>query len=201
MTQYAAVFGVLAGVLTTLAYAPYIVDTIAGRTRPQRASWMIWSVLGSIALCSQIYEEAGASIWFAAAQVSGTILVLVLSFWFGRGTLLRLSDLAILAVAAFGLVLWYQTDNAAYALSITITISLLGGMLTAAKAYRDPDSETLGTWVISLVASGLAILSVDGLDPVLLAYPVYLFTLYAVFIAAIVLGRARNVWWAASKAR
>lgn len=185
-------FGIASGVLSTFAYIPYIIDTAARRTRPQRASWLIWSVLGSIAFFSQVFEGASSSLWFAGVQVSGTIIVFVLSIWVGQGRYLSRSDHAILGAASIGLLLWYMTDNAAYALAITISISLLGGVATVVKAYNDPDSETLITWVVSFVASLCAVLSVGRLDFTLLAYPLYLFTLYLAFIVAIVLGRVRQ---------
>ena len=186
------IFGIASGVLSIFAFVPYILDTIARRTEPQRASWLIWAVLGSIAFMSQVFEGATSSLWFAGVQVASTIIILVLSIWVGTGKFLGKSDYMILVAASIGLLLWYFTDNAAYALAITISISLLGGMATIVKAYRDPESETLITWVVSLVASVCAILSVGVVDPTLLAYPLYLFTLYLGFIVAIVLGRARD---------
>ncbi len=185
-------FGIASGVLSTFAYIPYIIDTIAGRTRPQRASWLIWSVLGSIAFLSQIYEGASTSLWFAGVQITGTIVVLLLSIRVGKGAYLSRTDCIILAAATLGLVLWYFTESAAYALAITITISLLGGIATVLKAYRDPDSETLITWAVSLLASICAILSVGTINLIILAYPLYLFTLYLAFVVAIILGRLRT---------
>ena len=185
-------FGIASGALSTFAYIPYIIDTVARRTQPQRASWLIWSVLGSIALISQIYEGATSSLWFAGVQVSGTIIVFLLSITAGNGKYLSRTDYCILLAASIGLVLWYFTENAAYALAITISISLLGGVATVTKAFYDPDSETLVTWVVSLVASICAILSVGKFDIIILAYPLYLFTLYLAFVAAIILGRFRH---------
>ena len=115
-----------------------------------------------------------------------------LSIRSGNGRFLSRNDYYILFAASIGLTLWYFTENAAYALAITISISLLGGLATALKAYSDPDSETLSTWVISFIGSACAMLSVGKVDLVLLAYPVYLFTLYLSFIVAITLGRARR---------
>ena len=185
-------FGIASGALSTFAYIPYIIDTVARRTQPQRASWLIWSVLGSIALISQIYEGATSSLWFAGVQVSGTIIVFLLSITAGNGKYLSRTDYCILLAASIGLVLWYFTENAAYALAITISTSLLGGVATVTKAFYDPDSETLVTWVVSLVASICAILSVGKFDIIILAYPLYLFTLYLAFVAAIILGRFRQ---------
>ncbi len=184
--------GLASGVLSCLAYLPYIRDTIKGQTQPQRASWLIWSVLGSISLVSQIYEGATSSLWFAGVQVTGTIIVFGLSVRSGLGKYLHKTDYAILLFASFGLLLWLFTENAAYALAISIGISLLGGTVTVTKAYQNPDSETLSTWVISLIASICAALSVGRVDWILLSYPLYLFTLYTAFVIAIVAGRTRE---------
>ena len=184
--------GVLSGILSLLAFWPYLLDTFHGRTEPQRASWLIWSVLGSIAFFSQVYEGATSSLWFAGAQVGSTISVFAMSVRRGFGRFLRKVDWAVLCVAALGLALWYLTKTAAYALAITISISLIAGCLTVAKCYKQPSSETLSTWIISFGAAILAILAVDSFDPVLIAYPAYLFTLYGMFIISICLGRRRE---------
>lgn len=187
-----AVFGLLSGLLSIYAYLPYIADTATGRTQPQRASWLIWSVLGAIAFFSQVYEGAGTSLWFAGVQVAGTIIVFALSIWVGIGKFLKSTDYTILGFAALGLVLWYLTDNAGYALAITISISLLGGSATVWKAYKDPQSETLSTWALSFLASICAVMSVGTVDWVLLAYPFYLLILYSAILVAMLIGRIKS---------
>jgi len=182
-------FGVLSGLLSIFAFVPYIIDTIKGHTHPERACWFLWSVLGSISLASLLFEGAGASIWFVLVQVSGTIIVFLLSIRRGAGYYLSRRNKVVLTIAALGLGLWFVTDTPAYALLIAIGISLLGGVFTILKAYRAPQTETMVTWGISLAASVCALLSVPVWDPVLFAYPVYLFLLYAGIITAMVWGR------------
>lgn len=185
--------GIASALLSCLAFLPYARDTLAGRTQPQRASWLIWSVLGSIALGSQVYEGATTSLWFASIQVGGTIVIFLLSIARGTGRFLKAGDAYVLAAAAAGMALWMLADTAIYALAITITISLLGGTVTIRKAYVAPHSETMAMWMCSLVAAALATLSVGRLDPVLLAYPLYLLLLNGAIVIAIALGRARAV--------
>lgn len=184
-----ALAGLTSGVLSTFAFLPYIFDTLAGRTRPQRASWLIWSILGTIAFFSLIYEGATHSLWFVGVQVASTIVIFTLSVCFGFGRFLTRGDTIILMAAAVGLLLWAYTDTAVYALAITISISLLGGSTTVIKAYRDPDSETISTWLLSALASICAVLAVGQSDWVLLAYPLYLCTLSGAIVVAMVLGR------------
>ncbi|APX12499.1 hypothetical protein [Tateyamaria omphalii] len=185
-------FGLASALLSIYAFYPYARDVLRGHTRPQRACWLIWSVLGSIALMSQIVEGATASLWFAAIQVGWTIVIFGLSIWRGQGRFLNPGDEYILIAATLGLALWASTDTAAYALVITISISMLGGAATIAKAYRAPETETMSTWVISWLAALCAICAVGHLDWVLLAYPLYLLCLYSGIVLAIMLGRTRG---------
>lgn len=185
-------YGVIAACLGTMAFLPYLRDTLAGRTQPQRASWLIWAVLSFVALASQFWEGATTSLWFAAAKVSGTVLICIIAIWKGTGGYWDRRDSWVLALAGLGLVLWAMTETAVYALAISITISFLGGTITIAKAFADPDSETISMWLVSFVAACFAIAAVGGFDPVLMAYPAYLFVLNAAILLAMLAGRARR---------
>jgi len=182
----------LSAMLSCMAYFPYIKDTLAGTTQPQRASWLIWSVLSSIAFASQLAEGAAQSLIFAGIQCSGTVVIFLLSIRRGAGDLITGRDGWVLLASAVGLGLWYITDSATYALVTTIAVSLLGGTVTISKAYRDPDSETPSCWLLGLAASVLAAMSVGGLDWVLLAYPLYLIALKGSIVAAIYFGARRD---------
>ena len=55
--------GLLSGVLSGGSYIPYLRDIFRHTTKPERASWLIWAVLGSIAFFSQLAEGATWSLW------------------------------------------------------------------------------------------------------------------------------------------
>lgn len=119
----------------------------------------------------------------------GTLTVFLISLRHGGGPMMRAGDGLVLWAASLGLVLWAWTDNSAYALIISIAISMLGGWVTIKKAYYYPGSETMSTWVMSSMAAALAMLAIGSVDLVLMAYPLYLFTLYVSIVVAITLGR------------
>lgn len=193
-----ALLGIASAILSTFAFIPYMRDTARRKTQPQRASWLIWSVLSMVAFGSQVYEGATDSLWFAGAQVVGTAIIFLMSLRRGTGGLLNWQDCAIMGMAAGGLLAWYWMETAVYALAITISISMLGGFVTVAKAYRAPQTETYATWALCFLAALCAIGAVGRVDPVLLAYPVYLLVLNGAIMAAITLGRARlRVAWPA----
>ncbi|MDA7423131.1 hypothetical protein [Thalassococcus lentus] len=165
---------------------------LLGRTKPLRSAWLIWSVLASLSAASNLAEGAGDSAWFVCVQAGATLLVFVLSFRFGTGSFVRSYDGAVLALALVGLGLWWLTHTAIYALAISIAVSALGGWVTISKAYKAPETETASCWILSVIASAMAIVSVGSLDPVLLAYPAYLLVLYLGILTAIFLGRQRG---------
>lgn len=190
MTQeFFAFAGVLSAVFSVGAFVPYILDTWRGTTRPERATWFIWSILSSLSFATNSYAGAVDSLWFVGAQAGSTVLIFILSLRHGVGGLVKKEDRRVLVAAAFGILLWAMNDNPIWALGISIGVSFLGATVTIAKAYRAPDSETLSTWLISVLAAGLGVVSVGGTDPILLAYPLYLLALYGGIVVAIGLGR------------
>ena len=50
MTYAAPVLGLLAGVVGVADTVPYVRDTVRGRTRARRGTWLIWNVL-AIVVC------------------------------------------------------------------------------------------------------------------------------------------------------
>lgn len=181
----------IAAALSSLAFFPYITDTLAGRTQPQRSSWLIWSVLSAISLASQWAEGAEASLLYAAIQCGGSVFIFCLATTRGVGTYAQGKDAAALFLAGCGLGLWLGTDNGAYALLISCAISLTAGVVTMAKALARPESETFAKWVIALLAACFALGSVGQIDPVLMIYPAYLFVLSAGVVLSILTGRLR----------
>ena len=185
------IFGLSAGILSAVCYIPYIRDVLSGSTRPERASWFIWSILGSIAFFSQLNKGATDSLWLTAVQTIGVTVVFLLALQRGTGGLNR-RDIYSLIVAGFGLLLWYFTNNAIYALILVIIVDCAGAILTLLKAYEDPKSETLITWLLAGIAGIFAMASVGTWNIELLAYPIYIAVINLAVVGAMILGRRKN---------
>jgi hypothetical protein len=180
--------GLLSGVLSGVSYLPYLRDIFRHTTKPERASWLIWSVLGSIAFFSQLAEGATWSLWLTGIDTLGVLVIFLLSIRFGVGGLTRRDIIALIA-AGIGLMLWYFTRHAAIALLMTMFIDAAGAYLTVVKSYEDPGSETLSTWLIVSIAAVLGMLAVGQFNLILLSYPLYIFLANFSVVVAILLGR------------
>lgn len=186
------IIGLVSGLLAIAAILPYIRDIIKKTTRPERASWFIWTVLGGIAFFSQLAKGATNSLWMTAVSTLCVLTVFLLSLKHGEGGLVK-RDMVALAVALSGLVLWYFTKDATIALLIVIGVDLSGSVLTIIKAYEDPESETMSTWVLASISGLFGTISVGSLNWILLMYPLYILFANLAVTIAMILGRKKTI--------
>lgn len=185
------VFGFVSAVLSIVMIFPYIRDILRLETKPERGSWFIWTVLGFIAFFSQLAKGATDSLWLTAGQTAAVFIIFLLSIKYGYGGLGK-RDIRALIGAVVGLGLWYFTREAGYALIFVILVDSIGTFLTLIKSYKDPESETLITWVMSGTSAIFGMLAVGSFNLILLIYPLYLVLANYVIVVAILLGRKHN---------
>ncbi len=185
------IFGYISGGLSIAMIVPYMRDIFLRKTTPERASWFIWTVLGFIAFFSQWAKGATDSLWLTAGQTVAVLVIFTLSIKYGVGGLTKRDIRALIAVG-FGLVLWYITKEPAYALFLVILIDCIGTLLTLLKSYKDPDSETMSTWIMSGTSGLFGMLAVGSWNFVLLAYPLYIFIANYSVVSAMILGKIKK---------
>jgi hypothetical protein len=185
------IFGYLSALVNIAAIFPYILDIVRGKTKPERASWIIWTSLGLIAFFSQLDKGATNSLWLVGASVFGALTVSILSIKFGTGGFAKRDKISLL-IAGLGILLWFFTKEAAIALFITILVNAVGSYLTTIKSYAHPESETLSTWILATISGVLSALSVGSWSFILLVYPLYVFLANFLVVAAILLGKRRK---------
>ncbi len=178
-------FGIAAGIVGIIGYAPYIRDILAGQTKPERASWLIWSLEYGALFFAQLAKGATDSLWLVGLQMLGMTAVFILSVRYGAGGFSK-GKIALLLCVCAALVSWYLASDPTIALFILIAIEASGVVLTVKKVYKDPGSETLVMWALIGTAGLLGIPSVGaGSAAILYLYPVALiFMNYAVVIAS-----------------
>ena len=164
--------GYLSGILILLSFVPYIRDIFLHKTKPERASWLIWSLLGLISFFSQHAKGAQYSLIFTAAQAAGDSLIFLLAIKYGLGGLKR-RDILGLTGAVSGLILWYVVGEAAIALLMVIFVDAIGAVLTVMKSYRNPSTETVSSWYLTFWGAFFGCVAIGKLNLILLAFPFY----------------------------
>lgn len=165
-------FGALSGLLLIIADIPYIINAYKRKTQPHRVTWFIVFVLNVISLANQAASGATSSLLFIVGGVIATFSVFLISIPRGVGGHSKL-DIAVLAGAIMGLILWSLLDTPLASILANIVVASIALVPTYKKAYLNPKSETKSTWLIGSISAIFAILSVGKLDYVLLLLPVY----------------------------
>lgn len=185
------IFGYISAALSIIMIIPYVRDIFTKNTKPERASWLIWTVLTSIAFFSQLAKGATDSLWLTGGQTLAVLIVFILSLKYGVGGLTQ-RDMTALIGAAIGLVIWYFTKEPAYALLISILIDSIGTLLTVIKSYQEPETETVSTFVMSGTSGIFGALAVGSWSGILLTYPFYIIIANYSIVAAILLGKRKS---------
>jgi hypothetical protein len=185
----AELFAAISAVIIIAGAPPYVIDIFKGKTRPERATWLIWAVLGTIAFLSQLSLHGGWSLVFVGLDGLGSILVFLLSLRYGVGGWTWLDQIA-LVIAAIGVVTSLVAHNPTFALCGVVVADLSGTVLTVRKTFLAPSTETTITWFMVGTAALLGVFSVGKWQMDLLIYPVYLMLANYSVLAAKYLGLA-----------
>lgn len=169
---YEHLFGIAAGVIGFLGFVPYIISTLRGTTKPNKATWIIWAAMGAIIAASYFSAGATYSAWLPVAYAIGIFAVAALSLRSGEKGWTRL-DLFCLLGAGVGLLLWWLTSEPAFALYLTIAVDAIGFIPTLKKVYEEPESEDKLAWRLFLLADGLNIFAISEWTLAQASYPVY----------------------------
>jgi hypothetical protein len=185
--------GLVAGVVGLAGYAPYVRDILAGKTQPERTSWLIWTLEYAVLCAAQLAKGAGPALWLAGLQFVGVIIVYALSFKYGTGRMDR-RNATLLMCICLALSAWLFSSDATLTIWILILVEATGGLLTAIKVYREPGSETLTMWVLLAVAGGLGVFAIaPGNAAVLYLYPIFLVGMGGAIVVASKIGQAGKV--------
>jgi len=80
-----AILGIIAGAIALFAYVVYVISIFRGRSKPNRATWWIWSFMGLVLALSYDLSGAENTIWAAYMEFFGPLIIALLSLKYGEG--------------------------------------------------------------------------------------------------------------------
>jgi hypothetical protein len=179
------ILGIISGVIATMAYIPYILSVVNGKTKPNRASWGIWAVLGIIICASYWSVGARDTFWFTLPI--GMITTALLSLRYGVGGWTTFDKFCLLG-AAVGLLLWWVSGIPFTALAVASVIDMMGFFPTLKKVWDEPTSEDKLAWAMFFVAAALNVTAIDRWTLEIAAYPVYILIFNTLVLAFLLRG-------------
>ncbi len=165
--------GLLAGIISLLGFVPYCIAIVQGRTKPNQATWFIWSLVGIMLAGSYWASGATQTLWAPLSYVIGPIITTTLAMRYGEGAWSRFDRLCILG-AFISLILWVLLRSPQVALVINLIIDLFGALPTIRNAWHRPQDEDLTSWLIFTVGNALNVLAIDRWTWEIASYPLYI---------------------------
>lgn len=154
----------------------YIKGTLTGKTKPNRASWLIWFLAACTA--SIVQFSSGAGISAIPIFMAGFIPFLVLlasfknknAYWEAGWVEYICLFFAILSLIAF-----FILKTGTWATIFAIIADGLGFIPTFIKSWRDPKSENLGPFVSGVFNPFMSIATLSVFSFNTIGFAIYLF--------------------------
>jgi len=171
----------------------YIRETIRGNSKPDRMTWLIWSIaplIGTAAAFSDGVRWAVLPIFMAGF---GPLLVFISSFFGSKGYWkLHAIDYYCGASSLLALVLWGITKEPYIAIIFAIIADAIAAIPTVIKSWKYPETETMDPYVTGLFNALTSFFAVQMWSFSEVAFPSYLVLLTSLIIFSLYKGRIRK---------
>ncbi len=169
---------VIVGVLiSSLGSIVYLIDTLKGKIKPNKVSFLMWSIVPFIAFAAQIKQGVGLEslMTFSAGFLP---LVIFLGSFVNRQANWKITrfDLACGFLSLTGLILWIVTKTGNVAIFFSILADGLAAVPTIAKSYKFPDTELGWPWGATAFGSVLTLFTLNKWTFTNSGFIIYLFS-------------------------
>ena len=149
----------------------YVISVLRGQARPQRITWLLWTILGAVYFLSA-FRTQGNVIYTFASFIS-PLVTFLLALKFGVGGKSKL-DIISLAIALFALALLFFTQGPLLSILLCLFVDLIGAALTIRKVADDRTSEPKLMWFLSACGGAFALLGLHNYRLENLLFPSYI---------------------------
>ncbi|MFC4652566.1 hypothetical protein ACFO26_06555 [Lactococcus nasutitermitis] len=179
-------FVFLAAFISLSAAVSYVRQMFRGQAKPNKVSWLLWSVAPTIAAIAAFSEGVTLAVLPVFMAGFSTLIVFVFSFVCkGAYWDIRRFDLICGAVSLLALIFWYLTKQADIAIIFSILSDFLACLPTFAKAWKYPETEHVSPYASGIFSAFTSFLAISHWNFASVAFPAYLFLINIALSVAI----------------
>lgn len=164
------ILGSIAVVLSIIAYVPYIIDTLKGKTIPHVLSWANSALVAFAVFGLQLLKGGGAGAWVTLVMAVISLVITMLGCKHGKKHIKKV-DIILFGLALVGVVVWLFIQEPAVATYILVAVTTIGFVPTIRKSFTHPKTETLSTYAINSIRHSLSLLALQAYSVVTVLYP------------------------------
>ncbi|UWG96689.1 hypothetical protein LPY66_17680 [Dehalobacter sp. DCM] len=164
----------------------YIKDTLLGKTKPNKVTWLMWSIAPMIASGAAFSEGVRWAILPTFMAGFGPFIVFVFSF-VNKNAYWKLGkfDYVCGVFSLMALILWGVTKEPWVAITLSLLSDGFAALPTLVKTFHYPETENISPYITGLLGQLTTFAALTAWDFASLAFPVYLIfmnTLFIIFI-------------------
>jgi hypothetical protein len=154
----------------------YIIDTVKGKVKPNRVSFLLWAIAPMIAFAAQIGKGVGIE---SLMTLSVGILPLMIfgSSFINKKAEWKLTQFDLICgfLSIVGLIFWLITQEGNIAIAFSIIADGLAAIPTVVKAYKYPETEVAWPWLTASFGVIITLLTLNQLTFANSAFIIYIF--------------------------
>jgi hypothetical protein len=171
--QNFVIVGTLIGAIGAVAY---LVDTIKGKVKPNRVSFLLWSIAPFIAFAAQVNQGVGLESLMTFSTGFFPLITFGGSFVNKKAEWkLTTFDLFCGVLSLLGLILWLITKVGNIAIAFSIVADGFAAIPTIVKSYKYPDTEMAWPWITTSFGVLLTLLTLNELTFANSSFIIYIF--------------------------
>lgn len=188
MLDYKNIFSIIAILIGVASRIEYISLILRKKIKPHAFSWLIWSILTSIAFAAQLTEKGGAGSWVTGFTAAACFAIFVLALIYGERKY-SYTDWASLAGSGVAMILWWLTSGPLFAVILVSIIDIIGFVPTFKKGFKKPFEDSVTIFWVSNISFILSLMAMENHNLTTWLYPVTIIVTNSTFVIMIILRR------------
>jgi hypothetical protein len=179
-------FVIVGAIIAAAGSLSYLIDTLKGKVKPNRVSFLLWSLAPLIAFFAEVKQ--GVGIQSLMTFIVGFLpLTIFIASFVNKKAVWNLTgfDLMCGALSIVGLVLWFITKSGNIAIIFSILADGLAAMPTVVKSFNYPETESAWPYFSSTISAILTLLTIKVWNIANIGFPLYIVLITLVIFALV----------------
>ena len=166
---------------------PYIVNTISGKTRPNRVTWGMWGLAAMISAGAAIGAHADPWTTSRVFMAGFMPLIIFLVSFINKKSYWKLTPFDFLCgvFSLCALIAWLIIDSNKSAVILALIGDTIATLPTLIKAWKHPETETGTLYIASIISASLILPAIPTWNIVNCAFQIYLLVITSILAFAV----------------
>jgi hypothetical protein len=176
----------VAAFATLLATYAYIRSMFKGEAKPNRVSWLMWSIAPFIATAAAVSNRVGWAALPVFMSGFSPFLIFTASFVTKKASWkLSSFDYVCGLLSGLALVLWYVTKDPNVAIAFAIASDALAAIPTLTKAWNHPETESAWPFIVGVFNASTSFAAATMWTFSEYAFPAYLIVINIMLLTSV----------------